>query len=192
MRLYYNATSPYARKVRVVLHEKGLFDRVEQILADPWTDAPELLAAAPVGKVPALITDDGLTLSESTTIAEYLDSFPTGLSLIGKDRWPVMARAVIGQGLIDASFAILIEGRRPEERRWPEAVERHKRVIVRIVDTATIETGRFDLGDIALACGLAYMDFRVPDMPWRTARPDLAAWLDEISRRPSMQATKPG
>ncbi|HEY4135138.1 MAG TPA: glutathione S-transferase [Alphaproteobacteria bacterium] len=191
MRLYYNATSPYARKVRVVLHEKGLFDQVEQRLADPWTDAPELHAAAPVGKVPALVTDDGLTLSESTTIAEYLDSLPTGRSLIGDDRWPVMARASLGQGLIDASFAILIEGRRPEERRWPEAVARHRRAIERIIGTAEAEVGRFDFGDIALACGLAYMDFRVPDMPWRKARPDLAAWLDEANKRPSMQATKP-
>lgn len=191
MRLYYNVTSPYTRKVRVVLHEKGLFDSTEQILVDPWTDPAALHAAVPVGRVPALVTDDGLALSESTTICDYLDSLPGGGSLIGQERWPVMARVAVAQGIIDASFAIAIEARRPEALRSTDAVARHKRAILRILTSAAVKNGRFDLGDISLAAALGYLDLRVQDVDWRAVRPDIAAWFTSASARPSMLATKP-
>lgn len=191
MQLYYNVTSPYTRKVRIVLHEKGLFDSTEQILVDPWSDPAALHAAVPVGRVPALVTDDGLVLSESTTICEYLDSLPGGRALIGQDRWPVMARVAVAQGIIDASFAIAIEARRPEALRSPETVARHTRAIKRILASAKVKDGRFDLGDISLAAALGYLDLRVQDSEWRQARPDIAAWFATVSQRPSMEATKP-
>jgi len=195
MQLYYNVTSPYTRKVRIVLHEKGLFDRTEQILVDPWSDPAMLHAAVPVGRVPALVTDDGLVLGESTTICDYLDSLPSvglgGASLIGRDRWPVMARTAVAQGIIDASFAIAIEARRPEALRSAETVARHKRAILRILAGAEAKDGRFDLGDISLAAALGYLDLRVQDVGWRQARPDIAAWYGIASQRPSMLATKP-
>jgi glutathione S-transferase len=191
MRLYYNVTSPYTRKVRIVLHEKGLFDTTEQILVDPWADPAALHTAVPVGRVPALIADDGLVISESTTICDYLDSLPGGTPLIGKARWPVMARVALAQGIIDASFAIAIEARRPEALRSADTVARHKRAILRILASAEAATGRFDLGDISLAAALGYLDLRVKDVDWRKAQPDIAAWFAEAEKRPSMQATKP-
>lgn len=191
MRLYYNVTSPYTRKVRIVLHEKGLFDTTEQILVDPWIDPPALQNAVPVGRVPALVADDGLVLSESTTICDYLDSLPGGTPLVGKDRWPVMARVALAQGIIDASFAIAIEARRPEALRSADAVARHKRAILRILASAEAKSGRFDLGDISLAAALGYLDLRVQDVDWRKARPDIAAWFAVAEQRPSMIATKP-
>jgi glutathione S-transferase len=191
MQLYYNVTSPYTRKVRIVLHEKGLFDSTEQILVDPWIDPAPLHAPVPVGRVPALVTDDGLVLSESTTICDYLDSLPGGTSLIGQDRWPVMARVAVAQGIIDASFAIAIEARRPEALRSADAVARHKRAILRILASAAAKDGRFDLGDISLAAALGYLDLRVQDIDWRAARPDIAAWFATVTERPSMQATRP-
>lgn len=191
MKLYYNVTSPYTRKVRIVLHEKGLFDVTEQILVDPWSDPAALHATVPVGRVPALVTDDGLVLSESTTICDYLDTLPSGTSLIGKDRWPVMARAAVAQGIIDASFAIAIEARRPEALRSAEAVARHKRAILRILASTEAKDGRFDLGDISLAAALGYLDLRVQDVDWRNARADIAGWYATISQRPSMIATNP-
>lgn len=191
MQLYYNVTSPYTRKVRIVLHEKGLFDSTEQILVDPWTDPAALHAAVPVGRVPALVTDDGLVLSESTTICDYLAGLPGGAPLIGQDRWPVMARTAVAQGIIDASFAIAIEARRPEALRSADAVARHKRAILRILASAAVKDGRFDLGDISLAAALGYLDLRVQDIDWRAARPDIAAWFATVTERPSMQATKP-
>ncbi len=191
MKIYYNVTSPYTRKVRIVLHEKGLFDVTEQILVDPWADPAALHATVPVGRVPALVTDDGLVLSESTTICDYLDTLPSGASLIGKDRWPVMARVAVAQGIIDASFAIAIEARRPEALRSTDAVARHKRAILRILASAEATDGRFDLGDISLATALGYLDLRVQDVDWRKARADIAGWYATVSQRPSMIATNP-
>jgi glutathione S-transferase len=86
MKLYNNRPSPYGRKVLVVAHEKQLLDRIEVIQLDPWSDPPELVAATPLGKVPALITDDNTLITESTLIAEYFDGIGPGAKLLGTDR----------------------------------------------------------------------------------------------------------
>lgn len=189
MKLYFNKPSPYARKVRVVAYEKSLMDRLELCEVDPWTDPPELLAATPLAKVPALVTDDGTLITESTTIGVYLDGLGQGRKLIEGDRWRVMARAALAQGLIDAAFIAVIERRRPAERQWPDWIDRQRRAIERVLPKLTVQGDRFDLGDIAVACGLAYLDFRLPEIPWRTAYPHLARWLDQVNQRPSMRAT---
>ena len=191
MKLYSNRPSPYGRKVLAVLHEKQLADGIEIIQVDPWTDPEELLQVTPIGKVPALLTEAGLLLTESTTISEYLDLIGPGPQLIGGDRWEVLARVGIAQGLIDAAFGTVIERRRPSERQWPEWVGRLGRAIDRTLSRTVPPANRFDLGDISLACGLAYIDFRLPEVAWRTRSPELGAWLDEVNQRPSMQATKP-
>ena len=87
----------------------------------------------------------------------------------------VMARAALMQGLIDAAFAIVIERRRPTERRWDDWVSRQHRAIARTLEMVAPVDDRFDLGDIALACALAYLDFRLPEIAWRCAHRTLAA-----------------
>lgn len=193
MKLFFNKPSPYARKVRVVAHEIELIDRIDMIEVDPWADPPELLAVNPLSKVPALLTDDGALITESTTIAIYLATRGYGRRLIEGERWRVLARAALAQGLIDAAFITVIERRRPAERQWPDWIARQRRAIDRTLLAFTPaslgDDARFDLGDIVLACGLAYMDFRLPEIPWRTEQPHLAQWLDRINQRPSMRAT---
>jgi glutathione S-transferase len=189
--LYTNRPSPYGRKVMVVAHEKGLSERIEIVQMDPWTDPAGLLAATPVGKVPALVTDEGLLLTESTTISEYLDAIGSGKPLLDGNRWDVLSRVGTAQGLIDAAFGCVIERRRPQERQWPDWIARQTRAIDRCLSQSSPRSGRFDLGDISLACGLAYMDFRLPTMAWRAQYPDIAAWLDDVNERPSMLATRP-
>jgi len=191
MKLFNNPPSPYGRKVMVVAHEKGLVDRLELHAIDPWSDPPLLIATTPVGKVPALVTDDGLLITESTTISEYFDQVGSGPKLIGRDRFEVMARTALAQGLIDAAFGTVIERRRPAERQWPLWVERQRRAIDRTLARIIPAQGRFDLGDIALACGLGYLDFRLPEITWRDANRALAQWFEAASQRPSMLATKP-
>lgn len=191
MKLYSNRPSPYGRKVLTVIHEKQLVQKIEIIQIDPWSDPADLLAATPVGKVPALVTDVGLLLTESTTISEYLDEIGYGSRLIEGNRWEVLGRVGVAQGLIDAAFGTVIERRRPVERQWPDWVSRLGCAIDRTLSRSSAPRSRFDLGDISLACGLAYLDFRLPDIPWRTRYPELAAWLDDVNGRPSMQATKP-
>lgn len=189
MKLYFNKPSPYARKVRVVAHEKGLMDSLDLREVDPWTDPPELLAANPLAKVPALITDDGTLITESTAIGVYLDSLGQGRNLVEGERWRVMARVGLAQGLIDAAFAIVIERRRPAAQQSTDWIARQRRAIGRTLTKVEMPDDRFDLGDITLACGLAYMDFRLPEIPWRTDRSDLAQWLDQVNQRPAMRAT---
>jgi glutathione S-transferase len=191
MRLYNNRPSPYGRKVLIAAHEKSLMKRITLFQTDPWSDPSALLAVTPIGKVPALVTDDGAVITDSTIISEYFDAVGHGRALIGADRFEVMARVALMQGLIDAAFATVIERRRPAERRWDDWVSRQHRAIARTLDIVAPVDDRFDLGDIALACALAYLDFRLPEIVWRCAHRTLAAWLDEVGRRPSMQATAP-
>jgi glutathione S-transferase len=191
VKLYNNRPSPYGRKVLVAAHEKSVIERITLFQIDPWSDPSVLLAVTPIGKVPALVTDDGAVITDSTVISEYFDTVGHGRALIGADRFEVMARVALMQGLIDAAFAIVIEGRRPAERRWDDWVLRQHRAIARALGTVAPVDDRFDLGDIALACALAYLDFRLPEIAWRGAHRELAAWLDEVSRRPSMLVTAP-
>ena len=191
MKLYSNRPSPYGRKVLAVMHEKQLSDSIEIIQIDPWADPPDLLAATPVGKVPALLTDRGLLLTESTTISEYLDEIGAGPRLVGNDRWDVLGRTGIFQGLIDAAFGTVIERRRPPERQWPDWISRLGRAVDRTLSRTSVPENRFDLGDASLACALAYLDFRLPEVRWRGQYPELAAWLDDVSSRPSMKSTAP-
>ncbi len=188
MKLFYNLPSPYARKVRIAAHELSLFDRLELHESDPWADPPELLAANPLGKVPALVTDDGTLIADSTAICLYLDGLGAGRTLIEGEAWRVMARAALAQGLIDAAFAMVIEGRRPAARQSSAWTLRQRRAIDRTLPRLTTG-GQFDLGDITLACGLAYLDLRLAEIPWRTDHPALAHWLDTINQRPSMRTT---
>jgi glutathione S-transferase len=190
MKLFYNRPSPYARKVLVFIHEKKLADAVDLVAVDPWTDPPELLAATPLAKVPALLTEDRPLIVESTAICQCLDGIGSGKPLAGTDA-QLLARAGLAHGLMDAAFQIVIERRRPAERQWQAWIDRQHRAIQRAVPRVQSAKGRFDLGDITLACALAYLDFRLPEIAWRSWSPQLSAWLEEVAARPSMQATKP-
>jgi len=189
MKLYNNRPSPYGRKVLVVAHEKQLLDRIEVIQLDPWSDPPELVAATPLGKVPALITDNNTLITESTLIAEYFDGIGPGAKLLGTDRLSTLRQTALAQGLIDAASALMIERRRPVDRQWEAWSVRQRRAIERTL-TKTTMPDSFDLAGITLACGLAYLDFRLTEIAWRSFHPDLAGWLDEVAQRPSMQATR--
>jgi glutathione S-transferase len=193
MKLYSNRTTPFGRKVLVVAHEKNLVQALENIEVDPWADPANLHAATPVGKVPALVTGDGIVLTESTIITEYLDEQGDGRPLFGGNRWEVMGRVGLAQGVMEAALGIVIEQRRrPPEYQWPGWIERLSKKIERTVAQASPpQQDRFDMGDISWACALGYVDFRLPDIAWRKQHPELAAWFADVSKRPSMIATAP-
>jgi glutathione S-transferase len=190
MKLFYNPPSPYARKVLVLAHELSLMERLILVSVDPWKDPPDLLAVTPAAKVPALLTDAGVTLTESTAICEYLSRL-AGAPVPQGDAWLDLAsRTGLAQGLIDASFGIVVERRRPAEAQWDGWIDRLTRAMDRSLKVARVKPDGFDIGDISLACALAYLDFRLPQVDWRERRRDLAAWLDTINQRPSMLATR--
>lgn len=197
MKLIYAGPSPYSRKVRVVIAEKGLGDEIQFTACNPFEDAPDLRAANPLGKVPVLVLDDGTVLFDSPIICEYLDGLGNGHRLLpeGVPGWTVRRRHALADGLLDAAFNIVIERRRPESERSASWIERWGGAIDRVLARVDAEVG--DLGaeptlaHIAFGCALGYLDFRLPDRPWRDKNPKAAAWFSKFSERPSMAATKP-
>ncbi len=198
MQLFFNKTSPFARKARVAVHELDLAGAVAFVEVDPWSEPPALLAVNPLSKVPALVTSDGCVTTESDAICQMLDLLVPEPRLMPTDvarRRDTLTRAALCQGLIDASFICILEERRPEASRWPAWVERQHRAISRTLETVdrdfVLSRDRFDLGDIGLACGLAYLAFRHPALDWRETHARLGVWFDHVAARPSMIATMP-
>ncbi len=199
MKLYIAKTSPYARKVLALVQEKQAATLVEVVIIDPWSDPAELQAAVPSGKVPALVTDEGWCLGESWAIADYLDTVLPGRRLMpaaGPERWRSLRLSALAQGLLDAAFSAVVEGRRPAGERSPGWVTRQKAAIARTLPTleaaaADLVAEDFGLGGLSVACALDYLDFRHGDLDWRAGHPGLAQWFAGVIGRPSLRATDP-
>ncbi len=199
MKLYHSGTSPYVRKVMVTAHLAGLVDRLELIPGSgtPLDPNEATVSANPLGKVPALVTDDGLTLYDSRVITRYLDGFGgAGLYPEGAALWPVMTREALADGIMDAGILSVYEARlRPEELRYTPWVQSQRSKIQRALGVLEGEAGRFgaapDAGQIAIGCALGYLDLRFGDMGWREGRPGLAEWFERFAALPAMQATMP-
>lgn len=197
MQLIYAKPSPYSRKARVTVIEKGLSSRVEDVIVSPMEDPAALLDANPLGKVPALRLDDGRCLYDSWVICEYLDTLSPAPRLIpdGPARFDVLRRAALADGVLDAAVTARMELLRPQDIRWTPWTDRQRRAIERGLavmaqDVAALGA-EVTLSHIEFAVALEYLDFRLPDIAWRAAHPALAAWLAAFSQRPSMQATQP-
>jgi glutathione S-transferase len=198
MQLFFSPGSPFARKVRVLVRERGLLGHVQETALSPHDDAPELLRTNPLGKVPALHTPE-LLLFDSQVICEYLDTLegpgaaPRFVPPSGPERIAALRGQALGDGLMDAAVASVLELRRPRPMQSPHWLRRWRQVVERAVDALADARppARFDIAAVSIACGLAYLDFRFADIAWRDAHPSLAAWLDEVSMRDSMRATRP-
>lgn len=201
MKLYHSPASPFVRKTLVVAHEAGLADRIEiaTVALSPVAANADLNRENPLGKIPALVLDDGSTLFDSRVVCEYLDTLHGGPRLFpatGPDRWTALRRQALADGLLDAAILCRYESAlRPAERRWADWVDAQRGKFRRAIDALEGEAAGFgetvDVGTIAAACALDYLDFRSLDDGWGDGRPRLAAWLERFVRRPSMQATRP-
>lgn len=199
MRLYHSHTSPYVRKVVVLLHETGLADRVRIATVDGWSEPQDLIADNPLSMVPTLVLDDGRSLYDSPAICDYLDHCHPGPPLIpaaGEARWQALREQALADGILDCAIAIFLEqNRRPAHLRWDAWATLKERAIGRALDRLEGDAqglaGRVDLGTIAIACALGYLDLRGAAGPWRADRGRLAAWYADFARRPSMVASAP-
>lgn len=199
MKLYHSPASPFVRKVRALAIETGIADRIElaATAVTPTSPDADVCADNPLGKLPTLVTDDGVGLYDSRVICEYLDGQHGGTPMFPADgdaRWTALRRQALADGILDAAVNTRYETfLRPEGHRWPEWVEGQMGKVRRGLDVLEAEglDGTVDIGTIAVGCALGYLDFRFPDEGWRDTRPNLAAWYGTFAERPSMSGTVP-
>ena len=199
MKLYFSAASPYVRKVMVSAIETGLDKKIEQMPTSvvPTKPNADIARDNPLMKVPTLVTDGGEALFDSRVICEYLDSLHDGRKLIpaaGGDRWRVLRLQALGDGILDAGIISRYElAIRPQEKQWSDWLAGQGKKITQGLDLAENENlgGPINLGQIAIACAIGWLEFRKPIGDIRPGRPKLFKWYDEFAKRPSMQATVP-
>lgn len=197
MKLYITTPSPYARKVRIVARERGLADRIEEVAVDPYANAPELLATNPIVQVPTLIAADGLPLTDSPVIADYLDGLGAGPRLLpadGAERWAVKRVETLANAALEMGVKLLLEKRRPEHERSPSWMARWTDNMGRALDAleaAAPDAGRFDMGVLTAGVAVTWIGFRHPDYDWKTGRPNLVALQAALEARPSFIDTYP-
>jgi glutathione S-transferase len=195
MILRYSAASPYARKIRIAAELLGLASQIEVVPANTADPGDPLRQQNPLGKIPTLILADGTSLYDSRVIADYLDHLGGG-KLIPADptrRFNVLRLQALGDGINDAALLIRYENAsRPPELRHLATIDLQQGKIDRALDAleAAAPSGPVDIGQIAVACALGYLDLRF-DGAWRAGRPKLVAWLHRFEREtPAFAATK--
>lgn len=199
MKIYFSPFSPYVRKCLVVAHELGLGERVQLLPsnANPVQRDQEIIAKNPLGKVPTFITDDGEALYDSRVICEYLDSLGGGslFPASGAARWGALTLQSLADGILDGALLARYEDvARPEGLRWPEwraaQLDKAETSLAHLnANPALLAPGRVDIGTLAVACALGYLDLRFGEFDWRTRHAGVAAWFAEFSKRPSLQAS---
>jgi glutathione S-transferase len=203
MKLIGSATSPYVRKVRIVLAEKKL--ECEFVTEDVWSADTRMTQTNPLGKVPALVMEGGEVIHDSRVIVEYLDALsPVGklIPSTGRERAEVKTWEALADGVLDASVLARLEatwGGRSDAQRSPAWIERQ----LGKVDAALLAMARglgdrpwlhgihMSLADIAVGCALGYLDFRFPQVPWRERHPQLAQYQSRLMQRQSFVDTQP-
>lgn len=200
LKLITSSTSPYARKVRVVLAEK----KIEYAVVDqsPWTPGNTVSQYNPLGKIPVLLMDDGTSLFDSRVIVEYLDAVSPVSRLIpqpSRQRIAVKRWEALADGISDAAVAIVLELRRPAAQQSAEWVTRQQGKMQRGVAELARELSErnwcsgdvYTLADIAVGCTLGYLDLRHPPFDWRSEHTNLARLSDKLAKRPSFADTAP-
>lgn len=201
MKLCYSPTSPYVRKVHMTAIIKGLESEVEIVPSPTGDPDSPLWQDNPLGKVPALTTREGLVLCDSPLICEYLDSLcekPVLIPKQGDKRWRSLNQEALADGLLDAAVARVMEKRlRPPKLQWAGL---HRNQYLKVARTLAVlekeaESGMLfetlDIGGIAVACALGYLDFRFDDEDWRKDCPALAAWFAKIAKHPAFVKSAP-
>jgi glutathione S-transferase len=198
MKLYSHPVSPFARKCRVVAHELGI--KLETVHIESARKDDNLRKVNPLKQIPVLVLDDGSTLFDSPVICEFLNhtgggKFFPGMSIWrhSSGRWKALGLAALGDGVSDAAVAWRYELAEPQERRNPDRIARSQATVAAGLDA--LERVNFakdpTIGEIAVACALGYIDFRLTDLDWKGSHPKLAAWYALFCEYPSMKATEP-
>lgn len=203
MKIIGSATSPYVRKVRIVMAEKKL--DYQLVMEDVWAADSTIMASNPLGKVPCLVMEGGEAVFDSRVIVEYLDTLSPVGKLIpsqGRERAEVKTWEALADGLVDAAILARLEttwtGRTSEQRSEAWTTRQLSKITAAL---KAMSTGLGDkpfcsgihlsLSDIAVGCALAYLDLRFADIDWRSAHPNLAKLQEKLMLRPSFVETNP-
>ena len=200
MKAIVSLTSPYARKIRVILLEKKL--ACEQIVDLPHEPTAKVGELNPLGKVPTLVTDDGEVFFDSPVIADYLETLGVEPALLPADRLAavrVKQLEALADGVLDAAVIVLLEGRRAAEqqseavktRQWGKVERGLAALEKRATGKTWLQGDRFSLADISVAVMIGWLDARFSDYGVAKHYPQLAAWAAPILARPSFQQTIP-
>ena len=204
MKLIGSATSPYVRKVRIVMAEKKL--DYQLVMEDVWALETTIMASNPLGKVPCLVMEGGEAVFDSRVIVEYLDTLsPVGklIPVQGRERAEVKTWEALADGLLDAAILARLEtswvGRTAEQRSagWTDRQMGKITAALKAMSTGLGDKPfcsgiHLSLSDIAVGCALAYLDLRFADIGWRSAHPNLSKLQEKLMLRPSFIETKPG
>ena len=200
MKLVASLTSPYARKVRIVLAEKRI--ECALVVDPPGTPESSVPRYNPLGKVPVLLLDDGTSLFDSRVIVEYLDNVsPVGRLIPEPSRQRIAVRRweALADGICDAASAIVQERRRPLRQQSKAAIDHQQSKLDRGIAALGADLGdrgwcsgeAYSLADVAVGCALGYLDLRHPDVDWRDAHRNLAELAARLAKRPSFADTVP-
>jgi glutathione S-transferase len=197
--LRFSPASPFVRKVRIGAALTGLAREIETVTAETGDPADALRKQNPLGKIPALVLEDGTALYDSPVILEYLDHRAGGGRIVPREplaRIEAMRLQALGDGIMDAAILQIYEQRwRAEDRREPRWVEHQagkvERALAALEPTPPPLAPMIHVGTIAIACALGYLDFRFGGA-WRASHPRLVQWLDDFAAKvPAFNETKP-
>ena len=196
MKITASGASPYVRKAMACAIARGIDSQLEK-----WTIAttdPVLSHSNPLGKIPTLVTDEGVALFDSPVICEFLDSIGSAPALFpaaGPARWAALRLQAIGDGILDASQPRRRELALPQDEGRVGYIDLQRGKVARAVDVLEKEAASLGalktIGDIAVACALGYLDFRFAHEPWRPGHPKLEAWYSSVVSLPPMAKTMP-
>ena len=201
MKLIGTYTSPFVRKVRIVLAEKKM--DYEFVVESPWTADSKVPTHNPLGKVPVLLIDESTALYDSRVIAEHIDNITPNNKLYpapNRERTEVKRWEVLADGICEAAATAVLEARRPAAQQSLEWIARQREKIGRSLEFLSEELGEqnfcmggthITMADIAVGNALGYLNFRFPDIDWRAAHPNLARLYDKLMQRPSFADSVP-
>lgn len=199
MKLYHNPASPFVRKVHMLLLETDQLDAVEivSVAGSPMDSSQMPVAENPLGKIPSLVREDGPALYDSRVICQFLDAQAGGKFYPEGRKWDAMVLEATADGIMDAAVLMVYEARcRPEDMVYDPWVEAQWSKVERALDALEARWmshlhGPLDIGHLATAAALGYLDFRHGARNWQARRPSLAAWFAAFSERESFKQSAP-
>ena len=199
MKLVYSPPSPFVRKVTTLIHHADLNDRIEliNVKTTALSVAEEARAANPLGKIPIMILEDGNAIFDSRVITRYLNDF-AGSNLYPQDNiYDILTLEALADGIMESAVSITYESKlRPQNEQSPSWMEAQWSKVLHAVKA--LDDGEFkamnsgmNMGQIAVACALGYLDFRHDARQWRSGHSNLASWNDKMMKLPALIKTIP-